>query len=70
MTFPELMYYAECDGSLPTRAGKINAVIKDVKRYPHPEIGMNAFEAILNKHGLTFNSLTRRERRYIEASIK
>lgn len=70
MTFPELMYYVECDGGLPTRAGKINAVIKDVKRYPYPEISMDAFEAILNEYGLTFDSLTNRERRYIEASIK
>ena len=51
MTFAEMMFYAEAEGLLPTRAGKINAVINAVKEYPRPEIEFSEFEKILENYG-------------------
>ena len=70
MDFSETMFYAESEGLLPTRAGKINAVIKEIKDYPGLSIGLEEFEEILNKYGLKYGELTERELRYIDASIK
>lgn len=70
MTFAQTMFMAEAEGLLPTRAGKINAVINDVKKYPSPTIGFKEFETILKKHGLCYEKLTNREINYINASIR
>ena len=70
MKFAEMMFYAEAEGLLPTRAGKINAVINDIKKYPCLEIEFSEFEKILEKHGLRYKELSSREIRYINASIK
>ena len=69
MTFPELMFYAEAEGLLPTRAGKINAVINAIKNYPRPEIEFSEFEKILENYGLRYNDLSEREIRHINARI-
>ena len=70
MTFPETMFYAEAEGLLPTRAGKINAVIADIKKYPYSTIEFADFKEILHKHGLKYEELSERELRYIDASIR
>ena len=70
MKFAEMMFYAEAEGLLPTRAGKINAVIAAIKNYPSPEIDFLNFEKILNNFILTYKDLTDREIRYINASIR
>ena len=70
MTFPELFFYAEAEGLLPTRAGKINAIINEVKAYPNSEIDFFEFEKILTKYGLKYNNLSNKEIRYINASIR
>lgn len=70
ITFPELCFYAEAEGLLPTHEGKINAVINDIKDYPNPTIGFREFEMILKKHGLCYEKLTDREINYINASIR
>ncbi len=70
MKFPELFFYAEAEGLLPTRAGKINAVINDIKNYPGSEIEFSEFESILNHYGLRYEDLTDREIRHINASIR
>lgn len=69
MNFSEIMFYAEANGLLPTREGKINAVINDIKKYPYSEINESLFEKILNYHGLKYETLSDREIRYINASI-
>lgn len=69
MTFPEVMFYAEAEGLLPTRAGRINAVIKDLKEDPHPEITFARYREILRNHDLDYDYLTEREKRYIDASV-
>ena len=38
MNFPELFYMAEAAGELPTRTGRLNAVIKDIKNVPTPTV--------------------------------
>lgn len=63
-------YMAESEGLLPTRAGKINAVIKDVKAYPSPTIELSAFKRILSKHGLKYSELSKREINYINSMIR
>jgi len=70
ITFPELCFYAEAEGLLPTREGKINAVINEVKNYPMPTIDQIHFERILNRYGLNINDLSDKELRYINASIR
>ena len=54
-------YMAEAEGLLPTRAGKINAVINAVKEYPRPEIEFSEFKKILKKYGLRYDDLSDRE---------
>ena len=63
-------YMAEAEGLLPTRAGKINAVINAIKKVPRPEITFSEFEEILERHGLSYEELTQREINYINASIR
>ena len=70
MDFSEMMFYAEAEGLLPTRARNINAVIADIKAYPRPEIEFEEFEKILNKYGLSYDRLSDREIRYINAMIR
>lgn len=70
MKFPELFFYAEAEGLLPTRAGKINAVINDIKNYPGSEIEFSEFENILNHYGLRYEDLTDKEIHHINASIR
>ncbi len=70
MIFPELLFYAEAEGLLPTRAGKINAIINEIKNYPAPVIDQTHFERILNCYGLSINDLSNREINYINASIR
>lgn len=68
--FPELMYYAECEGILPTRIGKINAIIKDIKAYPEPSIDEKTFIDICNSHGIDYKDFSINEFKYILASIR
>lgn len=69
MNIWQTFYMAEAEGLLPTRAGKINAVIRDVKDYPCATIDFDEFEKILANHDLSYAELTDREIRYINACI-
>lgn len=62
----ETFFYAEAEGLLPTRAGRINAAINEVKTLNPANVDMNVLKYILEKHNIPFNSLTNREKRYIE----
>ena len=70
MNFAGICYFAELEGLLPTRAGKINKVIKAVKAYPAPYISSDAFEGILIGCDIDPSSLTEREMRYVNSAIK
>lgn len=65
MNFPELMFYAESSGDLPTRRGRLNAVIKDIKAVPTPTIDSDTLVSILTKNGIDIKDLTQEEFRYI-----
>ena len=69
MDFIEMCFYAEQEGVLPTRKGKINAVIHDLKKYPEDEIPFEIFIKILEKHDLKDSSLSTREIDYINKMI-
>lgn len=67
--FPEMLYYMECEGDMPTRTGRINAVIKEIKSTPPHHISDDEFEQVLNNHGLSYEELTNRELLFIIQSI-
>ena len=69
ITFPEMLYYMECEGDMPTRAGRINAVIKEIKSTPPHHISEDEFEQVLNNHDLSYEELTYRELSFIIESI-
>ena len=69
INFSETMFYAESEGRLPTRLGKLNAIIKEIKNYPTSAIDEDEFINIVNKHGLNYYDLTTKERNYIEFKI-
>jgi glycine cleavage system regulatory protein len=66
---PELFYYAESEGLLPTRQGKINAVIRKVRTYDPTNFTMNELAYLLDKHNINIESLSSQEKRYIEACL-
>mgnify|MGYP007092200351 CR=1 FL=1 len=67
--FPEMLYYMECEGDIPTRTGRINAVIKEIRSTPPHHISDDEFEQVLNNHGLSYEELTNRELLFIVQSI-
>lgn len=69
ITFPEMLYYMECEGDMPTRTGRINTVIKEIRNTPPHHISDDEFEQILNNHGLSYEELTNRELLFIVQSI-
>ena len=69
MDFAEMMFYAEAEGLLPTRAGKLNKTIKDVRADPRPEISLIELKQILNENGLDFDDLSQREKAYLINSL-
>ena len=64
-----MMFYAEAEGLLPTRTGRLNKTIKDVKADPRPEISLIELKRILNKNGLDFDDLSYREKTYLISSL-
>lgn len=69
MNFFELMYYAEAEGLLPTRTGRINAVIEEIHNWSKPYITFEEFNALLEAHGLKYEDLTQRELNYIDTCV-
>lgn len=69
MDFAEMMFYAEAEGLLPTRAGKLNKTIRDVRADPRPEISLIELKRILNENGLDFDNLSQREKAYLINSL-
>ena len=65
-----VFFMAESEGLLPTRAGKINAIVKNIKAYPAPSIDIYTFYSIVRENGIDPDSLTPKEMRYINSAIK
>ena len=70
LSFGEMMFYAEAEGLLPTRTGKINAVINDMKDWPYDTLDQDDFEKILAEHELDYDDLTQKEVDYILSKLK
>lgn len=70
MKFSELMFMAEAEGQLPTRMGRLNAIIKDIKAVPTPSIDSDTLISILNKNGIELKDLTQKEFDYILRGIR
>lgn len=64
-----IYFMAEAEGLLPTRAGRINAIIQDIKDQPYTRITEAQFREIVERNGIKYSTLTDREIRYIQASI-
>ena len=69
MNFSQMMFMAESEGLLPTKEGKINAVINDLRYNYHGTIEFSTFEDVLEEHGLSYNELSERDLRRINSSI-
>jgi len=69
MDFAEMMFYAEAEGLLPTRLGKLNKTIKDVKADPRSAMSLTELRWILNKNGLEYDDLSQKEKDYIINSL-
>ena len=69
MNFSELMFYAEANGLLPTRTGKIEAVINEMKKNYYSIMDFPVFNQILEKNGLSYDQLTDKEIQYITANL-
>lgn len=69
MNFSELMFYAEANGLLPTRAGKIEAVINEMKKNYYSIMDFPVFNQILEKNGLSYDQLTDKEIQYITVKL-
>jgi hypothetical protein len=70
MTYIETLFYAESEGLLPTRMGKINAVINEIKNHSSYIIDLFEFKKILQKYGLSYEELSNKELEYINYKIK
>ena len=70
MKMSEIFFYAEEEGLLPTRTGKLNAVIAAIRNYPSSAISFSIFQSILRKNGLEYSELSPRELKYIETKIQ
>lgn len=64
-SFPEMMFYAEAEGLLPTRTGKINAIINWLKSQSGDKILALDFYNLCDDYDL--NDLSAKEQKYIES---
>ena len=53
LSFGEMMFYAEAEGKLPTREGRINAVINWLKSQNGDRISAEDFYNLYHDYGLT-----------------
>ena len=70
MNIFEYLYMAETVGELPTRTGRLNATIRDIKKIQTPTIDTDTLIEILNKNGLELKDLSQKEFNYILNGIK
>lgn len=65
LSFGEMMFYAEAEGKLPTRTGKINAIINWLKNQSGNKILALDFYNLCEDYGL--DDLSAKEQKYIES---
>ena len=69
MNFAEMAFYAETEGFLPTKTGKMYAVVNEIKEKYLDEVPFEDFVQILKKHGLSFEKLSEEDKRWIDKMI-
>ena len=70
MKFPEMMFYAEAEGLLPTREGKINAIINWLKQQDGDTMLAEDFYDMYHDYGLTRVSSDEIRRIQRESGVK
>lgn len=71
VSIAEMLFYAESEGLLPTRLGRINSVILDIKDAAKYNLAASNLEFILRENGFySFDELTEKEIDYINRNLK
>ncbi len=71
VSIAEMLFYAESEGLLPTRLGRINSVILDIKDAAKYNLAASNLEFILKQNGFySFDELTEKEIDYINRNLK
>ena len=71
VSIAEMLFYAESEGLLPTRLGRINSVILDIKDAAKYNLAASNLEFILRENGFySFDELTEKEVDYINRNLR
>ena len=71
VSIAEMLFYAESEGLLPTRLGRINSVILDIKDAAKYNLADSNLEFILRQNGFySFDELTEKEIDYINRNLR
>lgn len=71
VSIAEMLFYAESEGLLPTRLGRINSVILDIKDAAKYNLAASNLDFILRENGFySFDELTEKEIDYINRNLK
>lgn len=71
VSIAEMLFYAESEGLLPTRLGRINSVILDIKDAAKYNLADSNLEFILRENGFySLDELTDKEIDYINRNLR
>lgn len=71
VSIAEMLFYAESEGLLPTRLGRINSVILDIKDAAKYNLAASNLEFILRENGFySLDELTEKEIDYINRNLR
>ena len=71
VSIAEMLFYAESEGLLPTRLGRINSIILDIKDAAKYNLAASNLEFILRQNGFySFDELTEKEINYINRNLR
>lgn len=71
VSIAEMLFYAESEGLLPTRLGRINSVILNIKDAAKYNLAASNLEFILRENGFySFDELTEKEIDYINRNLR
>ena len=71
VSIAEMLFYAESEGLLPTRLGRINSIILDIKDAAKYNLAASNLEFILRENGFySLDELTEKEIDYINRNLR
>ena len=71
VSIAEMLFYAESEGLLPTRLGRINSIILDIKDAAKYNLAASNLEFILRENGFySLDELTDKEIDYINRNLR